>query len=555
MKKIVIFLMIFTMIYSLCACSQVPSEQNNVVVLFTNDVHCGIDSKDGEANIGYAGLSALKKDMSEKYKYVVLADCGDFSQGSYEGIVSKGEYIVELMNAVGYDYSIFGNHEFDYGIEQLKKNVQNSNAQFLCSNISYYGNGENWLEKETKPYDIKTYGNISVAFIGVTTPWTIKNTSPTSFMEDGEIVYDFGQNQGGEYFYEIVQKNVDECRAKNVDFVVVLSHLGVDECDEPFNSLNLIEKTTGIDVVLDAHSHVEASCWIRQNKDGDDVLLSSTGTKLTNVGKLVLSKDGTASVGYIDSYTKKDEDIVQKIASIRSRFEEKMNATIGHIDYNLPIKDEEGVRMIRTREMALGDLVADAYKTVCNADIGICNGGGIRAGINSGDISYKNVIEINPYGNMMCVVKVTGQEIVDMLEFLNRYIEAEYKVDGKPYGEEGHFQQVSGLKFTIDTSKESLFETNENNMLLKVIEGSRISDVMVRKDGKYVPIELKATYTLASHNYLIKNGGGGMLEFLKNHELVLDEAMPDYQTLIDYITLLGDDMSQYQNVDNRIIVK
>ncbi|MDO5444674.1 MAG: bifunctional UDP-sugar hydrolase/5'-nucleotidase [Eubacteriales bacterium] len=539
------------LLFGLCACDVRDDRLNDVIVLFTNDVHCGIDDE-----IGYEGLSAYKKEMCEKYRYVVLADCGDFAQGGYEGTVSNGEFIVELMNTVGYDFAIFGNHEFDYGIEQLKKNVSLSNAQFLNCNLFYTGKGEDWLSESTKPYEIMTYGDIKVAFIGVSTPNTISMSTPARFMEDGKTVYDFSGENGGQYFYDLVQKNVDECLKKGVDFVVVLSHLGIGvDMDSPFTSIELIANTTGIDVVLDAHSHVEASCWVLENKEGEDVLVSSTGTKLDNIGKLVLSEDGTAAVGYIDYYKKKDPVLTEKIADIRKEFEEQLGTVVAHLDEPLSCYDANGIWMVRCREIALGDFVADAYRIIGGADIGICNAGGIRADLNSGDITYRDLIAVNPFGNALCVVKVTGAEILDMLEYFYRHVQSDYKKDGKPVGEDGSFQQVSGLKFTIDTSIPSPVQVDETDSLTGISGARRISDVMVLKDGNYTPIDPDATYTLASHDYTIKNGGSGMLYFLADHELVIDESISDYQVLIDYINLLDGNLSQYRTVDQRITVK
>lgn len=550
-KRILSVLLCLAMIFSLCSCGEKDDRLSDVIVLFTNDVHCGIDE-----SIGYAGLSAYKKDMSEKYRYVVLADCGDFVQGSYEGTVSKGEYLVDIMNTVGYDFAILGNHEFDFGMEQLKKNIRSSTAQFLNCNVTYTGSGEDWLSQETKPYEIREYGDIKVAFIGVSTPWSVSSSTPTCFMDGDNYVYDFAGNEGGAHFYETVQKNVDECLKKGADYVVVLSHLGMNtDMDTPFTSIELIENTTGIDVVLDAHSHVEASCWIRQNKAGEDVLLSSTGTKLSKIGKLVLTEDGTASVGYIDDYAKKDEVIEAKIADIRSSFDAQVNTVVGHLNSDLLSTDEEGIRMVRSREIPLGNFVADAYRVIGGADIGICNGGGIRADLKSGDVTYKDVISVNPFGNSLCVVKVTGAEILDMLEYFYRYTQSEYKNDGKACGEDGSFQQVSGINFTVDTSVESSVQVDETDTLLGVSGARRISDVMVLKDGSYTPIDPSATYTLASHNYTIKNGGCGMLYLLADHELVIDESLSDYQVLVDYMNLLGGDMSQYEKADGRITIK
>ncbi|MCQ2435363.1 MAG: bifunctional metallophosphatase/5'-nucleotidase [Clostridia bacterium] len=544
-------LLCLAMLFCMTACGAQDNRSNDVVVLFTNDVHCGIDT-----NIGYAGLSAYKKSLSEKYRYVVLADCGDFVQGSYEGVVSKGEYIVELKNAVGYDFSIFGNHEFDFGMDQLKRIVELSDSHFLNCNISYTGSGEDWMSEATKPYEIVTYGDIKVAFIGISTPWSISSSTPKHFMENGELVYDFCEKDGARHFYDNAQKYIDECNEKGADFVVVLSHLGIDvDIEGPFTSIDLVANTTGIDVVLDAHSHVKAPCWIMQNKDGEDVMISSTGTELSAIGQLILTDDGTASVGYIDRYTVKDDAITAQIADIRKQLDNQMKAVIGHIDTDLSCYDSDGIRMVRSREVAIGDFVADAYRILTGADIGMCNGGGIRADLNVGDVTYGDVISVYPYDNTICVVEVTGAEIVDMMEYFYRNVQAEYSRDGVAFGEDGSFQQVSGLKFTVDTSVDSSVQVNETDAFIGVGGARRISDVMVLKDGAYTPIDLDATYTLASHDYMIKNGGSGMLYFLADHKLVIDEALPIYQVLIDYLSQLDGDLSQYKTVDNRITIK
>lgn len=284
-------------------------------------------------------------------------------------------------------------------------------------------------------------------------------------------------------------------------------------------------------------------------------MLSSTGIKLAKIGKLVLTDDGTASVGYIDNYEKKDEATANKIAEIRAQFEEQMSKVICHTDNDLSCNDENNVRIIRTRETALGDFVADAYRIIGEADIGMCNGGGIRADLKSGDITYKDIISVNPYGNSLCVVKVTGAELLDMLEYFYRYTQSVYVKDGAEWGSDGSFQQISGLKLTIDTSVESSVQVDETDAFKGLGGERRVRDVMVQKDGEYKPIDVNATYTVASHNYMIKNGGCGMLNALADHELVIDEAFADYQVLIDYINMLGGDLSQYNTVDTRITVK
>lgn len=550
-QKALAVLLGLAIIFGMASCGAENALSDDIVVLFTNDVHCGIDD-----DIGYAGLSAYKKEMTEKYRYVTLVDCGDFSQGGFEASTSQGKYLVELMNAVGYDFAVIGNHEFDYGMEQLENNIKNSDARFLNCNVTYTGTGENWIARDTKPYEIVRYGRTKVAFIGVSTPWSISSSSPLHFMEDGRYVYDFCNDENGHRLYDTVQKTVDECLAEGADYVIALCHLGMDvEGDTPFSSYELAENTRGIDVILDGHSHTEATCRIRKNQDGEDVLLSSTGTKLNNIGQLILTQNGTASVGYIEEYAAKDAEIVAKINEMRADSRQQMEAVVAHSNVSLSCNDTSGIQMVRSREVAIGDLVADAYRVISNADIGICNGGGIRADIKAGPIKYQDIIAVNPFGNTLCVAKVTGAEILDMLEFFCCDVQPDYQKDGNAWGENGNFPQVSGIRFSVDTSISGTVETDDADNLLSVSGDRRISDVEILRGDEYVPIDPTATYTLASQNYLIKNGGCGMLYFLAGHELIVEDGLFDYQLLINYIQSLNGDLSRYETVDRRITVK
>ena len=257
--------------------------QKDIVVLYTNDVHCAIDN-----NIGYAGLASYKAEM-EKDNFVVLVDAGDAIQGDTIGTVSKGEYLVDIMNEVGYDFCVLGNHEFDYGTDVLASLLEKADAQYLNSTITYTGKGTNLLAS-TVPYVIERYGYLDVAFIGVSTPESITKSTPRYFMEGDEFVYDFA---AGEDLYKTVQGVVDEVREKGADIVIVISHLGVEEGSEPNRATDLIANTTGIDAVIDGHSHTTAPCELVADKSGKKVVYTQTGTKLNNIGKLTISKDGS----------------------------------------------------------------------------------------------------------------------------------------------------------------------------------------------------------------------------------------------------------------------
>lgn len=526
-------------------------QQEDIVILYTNDVHCAVD-----ADIGYAGLAAYKDWVKEKTPYVALVDCGDALQGDAIGTVSQGEYLVDIMNQVGYDFAVLGNHEFDYGMEQLSTLLEKAEAQYLGCNIRYTGEG-NSVVSSLKPYEIISYGDTDVAFVGVSTPESIVKSTPAYFMdESGEFVYDF-YGGSGEELYAQVQETVDECRKEGADYVVALAHLGDDEASAPFRSTDLIAGTSGIDAVLDGHSHSVLPCDVVENKDGDKVLLSSTGTGLANIGQLVITADGNLSAGLIGDFPDRDTETASFVKGIQSQYEAELEQVVTHTDVSLTTVSESGIRLIRSRETNLGDLCADAYRTIAGADIAFANGGGIRADMEAGDITYGDIIAVHPYGNTLCVAEATGQEILDALEMASRSTMAETDDGGDALGENGGFLQVSGLKYTVDTSIPSTVEVDEAGMFISCGENRRVKDVQVmQKDGSYAPIDPDKTYTLASHNYLIKQGGDGLNMFMDN-TLTMNEGMLDYQVLITYITdhLGGTVGSDYAQPQGRITVK
>lgn len=535
---------------SLAGCNT-EKQQEDIVILYTNDVHCAVDT-----DIGYAGLTAYKKWVEEKTSYVTLVDCGDALQGDTIGVVSQGEYLVDIMNQVGYDFAVLGNHEFDYGMEQLAALLEKSETQYLGCNIRYTGEG-NSAVSSLKPYEIVTYGDVEVAFVGVSTPESITKSSPAYFMdESGAFVYDF-YGGSGEELYAKVQEAVDKCREKGADYVIALAHLGDDETSAPFRSTDLIAGTTGIDAVLDGHSHSVIPCDVVNNKEGEKVLLSSTGTGLTNIGQMVITTDGNLTAGLIGDFPDKDTETDSFVKEIQSQYEAEMEQVVARTDVSLTTMSESGIRLIRSRETNLGDFCADAYRTISGADIAFVNGGGIRADLGIGDITYGDIIAVHPYGNTLCVAEATGQEILDALEMASRSVTAEISDGENAVGENGGFLQVSGLKYTIDTTVVSTVEVDETGMFVSCGENRRVKDVQVlQEDGSYAPIDPAKTYTLASHNYLLKQGGDGLNMFMDN-TLTINEGMLDYQVLITYITdpLGGTVSSDYAQTQGRITVE
>ena len=518
--------------------------QKDIVVLYTNDVHCAIDS-----NIGYAGLAKYKAEM-EKDNFVVLVDAGDAIQGDTIGTVSKGEYLVDIMNEVGYDFCVLGNHEFDYGTDVLSSLLEKAKAQYLNATITYTGNGKNLLAK-TVPYAIERYGFLNVAFIGVSTPESITKSTPRYFMEGDEFVYDFA---AGEDLYKTVQSVVDEVREKGADFVVVISHLGVEEGSEPNRATDLIANTTGIDALIDGHSHTTAPFELIADKSGKKVVYTQTGTKLNAIGKLTITKDGSIKAELV-SEAEKDPEVTAFIENLKSEYESLVNTVVAHTAVELSITDENGVRAVRNRETAIGDLCADAYRAVADTDIAFVNGGGIRATIKKGDITTANMISVHPYGNYLCSCYATGAEILDALEHSVANTQAVAAQDGKAVGESGGFLQVSGLKFTIDTSIPSSVKKDDKGLFVAVEGERRVKDVYVEKNGEWEPIDPEATYTVACHNYMLQDMGDGYTMFADN-QYILDNVMLDNQVIITYICdfLGGNVGEEYSAPQGRITI-
>ena len=518
--------------------------QKDIVVLYTNDVHCSIDN-----NIGYAGLATYKAEM-EKDNFVVLVDAGDAIQGDTIGTVSKGEYLVDIMNEVGYDFCVLGNHEFDYGTDVLSSLLEKAKAQYLNATITYTGNGKNLLAK-TVPYAIERYGFLDVAFIGVSTPESITKSTPRYFMEGDEFVYDFA---AGEDLYKTVQSVVDEVREKGADFVVVISHLGVEEGSEPNRATDLIANTTGIDALIDGHSHTTAPFELIADKSGKKVVYTQTGTKLNAIGKLTITKDGSIKAELV-SEAEKDPEVTAFIDNLKSEYESLVNTVVAHTAVELSITDENGVRAVRNRETAIGDLCADAYRAVADTDIAFVNGGGIRATIKKGDITTANMISVHPYGNYLCSCYATGAEILDALEHSVANTQAVAAQDGKAVGESGGFLQVSGLKFTIDTSIPSSVKKDDKGLFVAVEGERRVKDVYVEKNGEWEPIDPEATYTVACHNYMLQDMGDGYTMFADN-QYILDNVMLDNQVIITYICdfLGGNVGEEYSAPQGRITI-
>ncbi len=544
MKKIKILSMVLALLICFGAVSVMASAEEqtagltkDVVVLFTSDVHCGIDQ-----GFGYAGLAAMRDSLA-KSNHVLLVDNGDSIQGEPVGTMTTGEAIIDLMNAVGYDIAIPGNHEFDYGMDRFLELTQKAEFPYLSCNFNKEG------EPVLEPYKLVEFDGVKIGFVGVTTPKTLTSSTPKYFQDDsGNFVYGFMQDETGEGVYNAVQSAVDAARAEGAQYVVVMGHIGNEETCAPWTYADIISNTTGIDAFLDGHSH-DTDQVVMKNKDGQDVIRSACGTKLGAVGCLRISVDGELSAGL---FTWNNEisapellgienDASKAVSAATDTLSEKLSQVVATSTVDLCINDPKAtdangkpIRIVRNAETNLGDLCADAYRDQSGADIAFVNGGGVRAEIAAGDVTLNTILKVHPFGNAMCVVEATGQQILDALEFGAR----------NTPNENGGFLQVSGLSYEIHTYIESSCTTDENGMFSGVTGEYRVKNVMVGGE----PLDLEKTYTLASHNYMLKNGGDGFNMFM-NDPLLQDEVMLDNQVLINYITgtLEGVVDNQYAN--------
>ena len=519
MRKILSCLLALALLLSGLTAFAEETAAKDVVVLYTNDVHCGIDE-----NIGYAGLAAYKKAFAKAGYDVLLVDNGDAIQGGPVGTLSKGEYIIDIMNEVGYDVATIGNHEFDYGMDQFMALREKAKFPYVSANFTDL-EGKPILD----PFVIKEAGGRKIAFVGASTPETFTKSTPTYFQnEKGEYIYDFCEGEDGKRLYAAVQKAVDDAREAGAEYVVVLAHLGIDGSSVPYTSSDLIVNTNGIDAVLDGHSHSTIEQEVVKNKDGEEVLLTSTGTKLAAVGALIIAADGTLSTRLHTESIFQDDETTAFVEGIKAQYGETLAKVVASSQVDLIVNDltavySEGkpIRIIRSQETNLGDLCADAYRLVSGADIGVVNGGGIRAAIPAGDITFEQIINVHPFGNAMCVVEATGQQILDALE----------KSVSKLPDENGGFLHVSGLTFTVDMSVPSTVVVDDKGSFVEVSGERRVKDVKVGGED----LDPAKTYTLASHNYMLKSGGDGFNMFI-NDKLLQDEVMLDNQVLITYIT-------------------
>ena len=561
MKKRIRLLICMFLCFSLMGCTVNISFENNpeiptddpsdvsAVILHTNDVHVGF-----EDNIGYDGLALYKKELEKQYDHVLLVDAGDAIQGAPIGAISKGKEIIKMMNLLGYDLAIPGNHEFDFGFYAFDDCVQELDCDYTCANFCVTGG-----EPVFDPWKILEAGNLKIGFVGVVTPDTYTKSNIKDIVNEiGEPMYDFLADDTGEKLSQALQKNIDEVRDNGADYVILISHLGSgSSVTQQFSIDSIAGMISGVDMIMDGHSHDIYNRTVT-DKTGEEIPIAQAGTKMKAIGQLTIYKDGHIEESLIEEVPEPDDlayetvtrgkteryvdpDMKAYMDEVVASYADTMERRVGYISYDLKIRDEDDNDLSRSRENGLCDLVADAYHTIGNSQTAFLNAGSVRNNLDAGEITYKSILNVLPYSNDIETVLVSGQTILDALEF---------GVSGLPAGQ-ARFPQVSGITYSVDTEIESSVKLDEKNQFISVEGARRVSDVMIGDE----PIDPEKEYTLTTTAFLLTGGDGYMM--FKDAEVISTTMLPDNEVLMKYIeeNLNGTIPDDYKEVSGRINIK
>ena len=511
-------------------------DKSDVTILYTNDVHTYIDKQ--SPKLTYAAIADLKQSYQNAGKDVLLVDAGDHVQGTAYGSMDEGASIIKLMNAAGYDVATPGNHEFDYGMDRAKAIMKEADFPYLSCN---------WVDLRTTLRvlpSVKVFvrGGRRIAFVGVTTPETFTKSTPAYFMDKAQrkYIYDIQGGEDGKKLYDAVQKAIDKAKLL-ADVVIGLGHLGVDPSSSPWTSEEVIAHTSGFDAFIDGHSHTVMENKQVQDASGKAVTLTQTGSYFANVGEMTIAADGTITTKLIPTHEGMDAGIAAMQTGWVNTVDDMLGEKIAVGDSDFYVSDPAtGKRRIRSAETNLGDFVADGIYTYFNeveklhCDVAIMNGGGIRADVPAGDWTFKTCKQVSPFGNVACLMSVTGKQIQDALEFAARFAGE----DGK---ENGGFLQVAGATYEIHTDIPNTVQTDEKNVWIGSATGTpRVQNVKIydKASGSYLPLDPGATYALAGMNYTLRNLGDGFAMF-DGAELIKDYVSEDYLVMSTYAMTFG----------------
>lgn len=511
-------------------------DKADVTILYTNDVHTYIDNKSPAPT--YAAIAALKKSIEDTGRDVLLVDAGDHIQGTAYGSMDDGATIIKLMNEAGYDLATPGNHEFDYGMARAKAAIAEADFPYVSCN---------WIDLRTGFHvlpSVKFFcvGGRKIAFVGVTTPETFTKSTPAYFMDEKQTkyIYDILGGEDGQKLYDAVQKAIDKAEFWGADTIIGLGHLGVDPSSSPWTSEEVIAHTHGFTAFIDGHSHTVMANKQVTDASGKAVTLTQTGSYFKNIGKMTVGADGTITTELIDTYEGLDAAVAATASDWISAVDDMLGEEIAVGDGKFYITDPAtGKRRIRLGETNLGDFVADGIYTYFNeieelhCDIAIMNGGGIRADVEAGPWSFKTCKTVSPFGNVACLMSVTGQQIQDALEFGARFA-------GDADKENGGFLQVAGAKYEIHPMIPNTVQTDDKNVWTGSATTPRVSNVEIydKASGTYKPLDLNATYALAGMNYTLRNLGDGFAMF-DGATLIKDYVSEDYLVMSSYAAMFS----------------
>ena len=506
------------------AFGQDGARARDAVVLFTGDVHCAVDQ-----GYGYAGLTGLRDVFASAGDDVLLADCGDAVQGEPLGGETRGEAIVALMNAAGYSVAVPGNHEFDFGVPQFLKLAELADFPYVCCNFRHNG------ERVLKPYVIRELAGVKIAFVGIATPKTLGSVRSSYFKDaDRNFVYDFMQDATGETLYRAVQDAVDAARAEGADYVVALAHLGVSEDCAPWRSVDVVANTTGIDAVLDGHSH-DAAVVRLKNKEGRETVRCACGVKFSHIGWLRIGADGRLDAGLYDGIgadvPRMGLDLIkngmaEKVAEAKAKLAQTLDEVVAKSRVNLtifspdPNDPAKRVRTVRRAETNMGDFCTDAFRFRTGADAAFLNGGTIRGDLAAGEITRGELKVAHPFGNKIVTVEATGRQILDALEWGAREWPAE----------SGGFLQTSGLTYAIDPRVKSGCVKDAVGAFARVEGERRVKNVKIGGE----PLDPDKSYKLACTDYVLLDEGDGFVMFRGCRILDRGESLDDCRAFLDY---------------------
>lgn len=499
-----------------------------IIFFYDNDVHCSVD--------GYAKMAYLKNQALKSNPNVVVVSSGDYVQGGGIGAASKGGYIVDIMNAVGYDAVTLGNHEFDYGIPRLKELSSMLKCDIVDFNLIDLKAGKRMFA----PYKMMKFGKVKIAVLGISTPYSFVAANPSYFRdENGNMLYSLCSDN----FYAALQESINAAKAEGATYVIAIAHIGDDAFDE-INSTEMARRTYGLDVILDGHSHSLVPQRYLRNLLNQEVLVTSTGSNFGHIGKLTISPKGVFTTEMIDTANIPEDPIVKAVTDdAKAKYDVLAKRVVGKCEADLIVDDEDGPRQVRSKEMGIGDFTADAVRNFMHTDIGLMNGGSIRAALKKGDITFNDIFTVFPFDNTLATASMTGQQILDVLEFSVYVLPIEF----------GGFLQVSGLKFDVNVQTDTPVVVDVNKNFTHFNGGPRrVQNVMVERNGAYEPIDPAATYTVASMSFFLKEHGDGyaVLEGV----VANDTGMVDVDMLETYIleNLGGVIPAKYAKAEGRI---